>query len=128
MKHPFADLLGIKIEEINTGTSKCSMEVQEQFFNPNKVLHGGAIFSFADTGMGAALFPSLEKGYACASIEIKINYYRPVQSGTLICLSKVLNKGKTIANVEASIYNGEKLVATANGNFSIFLPRFKEKK
>ncbi len=124
MKHPFAELLGIKIEEINQGTSKCSMEVQEQFFNPNQVLHGGALFSLADTGMGAALFPSLDKGYVCASIEIKMNYYRPVRSGALTCIGKVLNKGKTIANVEASIYNGEKLVATANGNFSIFQPRF----
>ena len=105
MKHPFAELLGIKIEEINQGTSKCSMEVQEQFFNPNQVLHGGALFSLADTGMGAALFPSLDKGYVCASIEIKMNYYRPVRSGALTCIGKVLNKGKTIANVEASIYN-----------------------
>jgi acyl-CoA thioesterase len=125
MKHPLAELLGIVIEEIKEGTSKLTLEVKEAFFNPNQVVHGGVLFSLADTGMGAALFPTLEQGYACASIEIKINYYRPVRSGTLVCHSKILNKGKTIANIEASVYSCEKLIATANGNFSIFLPRVK---
>lgn len=126
MKHPFADLLGLKVIEVKDGNSKCTLVVTEQLFNPNNVLHGGVVYSLADTGMGAALFPFLDKGFSCATIEIKINYYRSVKSGTLTCLSKVLNKGRTIANIESSIYNGDKLVATANGNFSIFLRRPKE--
>jgi len=123
MKHPFADLLGLKIEKIGKGESTCTLVVEERLFNPNKVLHGGVVYSLADTGMGAALFPLLEKGKTCATIEIKINYHRPVSKGQLTCHSKVLHKGRTIANIESKIYNEEKLVATANGNFSIFSPR-----
>ena len=128
MFHPFAELLGIQVIETKDGISKSTLEVTEQLYNPNKVLHGGVLYSLADTGMGAALVPTLEEGMLCATIEMKINYYRPVLTGTLVCISKIVNKGRTIANMEASIYRGEKLVATANGNFSIFPRRPKKEK
>ena len=76
----------------------------------------------ADTGMGAALYTKLIEKEICATIEIKINYYRPVHSGEVKCFTKIINKGKRVANLESEIYNGEKLVAKANGNFSIFIP------
>jgi len=105
------------------GHSKCSFEADEKLFNPHHVIHGAAIYSLADTGMGAALYPSLAKGEICATIEIKINYYHAVKSGTITCMTKVLNKGKSVANLESGIYDGDKLIARANGNYSIFKPR-----
>ena len=125
MNHPFAELLGLQVKRSKDGVSICILVVNEQLFNPNKVVHGGVIYSLADTGMGAALFPTLEKGKICATIEIKINYHRPVSKGILTCHSNVIHTGKTIANIESRVYNGEKLIATANGNFSIFEPRKK---
>ncbi len=122
MRHPYADLIGLKIDELENGYSKCSIQANEKLYNPNNVIHGAIIFSLADTGMGAALFASLNEGEICATIEIKINYYRPVKSGIITCISKTLSRGKSVANLESSIYNEDKLVAKANGNFSIFLP------
>ena len=74
MIHPFADLVGLKIDTHNDGTSTCSVEVSEKLLNPHRVVHGAVIFSLADTGMGAALYPSLLEEQICATIEIKINY------------------------------------------------------
>ncbi len=120
MYHPFADLIGLNIEMHENNTSTCFLDVDEKLFNPHHVVHGAVLYSLADTGMGAALYPSLREGEICATIEIKINYYRPVTAGTITCNSKVINRGKTIANLESRIYNGSQLIATANGNFSIF--------
>jgi len=122
MYHPYADLIGLKIEAQENGSSTCSLEAGETLFNPHYVVHGAVLYSLADTGMGAALYPGLNEGEICATIEIKINYYRPVKSGTVTCVSKIINRGKSIANLEAHIYNGSQLAATANGNFSIFKP------
>ncbi len=120
MYHPYADLIGLKIDEQINGHSKCSIESEEKLLNPHKVLHGAVMFALADTGMGAALYPSLNEGELCATIEIKINYYKPVRSGTIKCVTDVINRGKSVANLESSIYNGDTLVARANGNYSIF--------
>jgi len=126
MYHPYADLIGLKIDEQKSGYSKCSLESEEKLFNPHNVIHGAVLYSLADTGMGAALYPSLNEGEICATIEIKINYYKPVKSGVITCVTDVINKGKSVANLESLIYCGDTLVAKANGNYSIF--RFSENK
>ena len=59
-------------------------------------------------------------GEICATIEIKIGYFKPVFEGTLVCEATVLNKGKSVASLEAVIRNGEQLVSKASGTFSIF--------
>lgn len=125
MHHPFADLVGLSIDKQEQGSSLCSIEVSDQLLNPHGVAHGAVVYALADTGMGAALYPSLEQGQICATIEIKINYYRPVYKGLISCETQVVNRGKTVANMESSIYCNGKLVAKANGNYSIFMPTDK---
>ena len=125
MYHPYGDLIGLKVDEQKNGHSKCSLESEEKLFNPHHVMHGAAIYSLVDTGMGAALYPSLNPGEICATIEIKINYYKAVKSGTVTCVTDVINRGKSVANLESSVYNNDALVAKANGNYSIF--RISEK-
>jgi acyl-CoA thioesterase len=120
MYHPYAELIGLTIDEAKNGHSKCSLKSEEKLFNPHNVIHGAVIYSLADTGMGAALYPSLDAGEICATIEIKINYYKPVRSGVITCITDVINRGKSVANLESTIYSGDTLVAKANGNYSIF--------
>lgn len=120
MYHPYADLIGLTIDDIKNGHSKCSLKTEEKLFNPHRVLHGAVIYSLADTGMGAAVYPGLNEGETCATIEIKINYYKPVTSGVLTCVSDVVNRGKSVVNLESSIYCDDKLVAKANGSFLVY--------
>jgi acyl-CoA thioesterase len=70
--------------------------------------------------MGTALYTLLEKDELCATIEVKITYFKPVREGTLICDTKVIYKGKNFSNLESEIKNGEILVGKATGTFSIF--------
>ncbi|MCK0165822.1 PaaI family thioesterase [Marinobacter sp. S6332] len=125
MYHPFADLVGLKIEMQKNGRSTCSIDICEKLLNPHKVVHGAVIYSLADTGMGAALYPSLQEGQICATIEIKINYYRAVYEGQIVCETNVINRGKSVANMESAIFCNGELIAKANGNYSIFSPSNK---
>ena len=121
MRHPFVEQLGIRFSERPAdGRSRCTLEVAQPHHNPHGVVHGAVIFAMADTGMGAALYPTLAAGEICATIEVKINYFKPVVSGELACVTEVVNRGKTVANLESSIYLGQTLVARANGNYAIF--------
>jgi acyl-CoA thioesterase len=118
--HPFGELIGLNFTRFKKGYSQCVLEVNEKLFNPHMVLHGGVIYSMADTGMGAALFSHLKKNELCATVEIKIHYFKGVKSGTLTCNTKVINIGNKIATLESEIFNYERLVAKALGTYSIF--------
>lgn len=121
--HPFADLIDLKIDEQGIGHGRCSLVVTEKHLNPHKVVHGAVIYALADTGMGLALYPTLTEGEICATIEIKINYFKPVTSGPLTCVTALINRGRTVANLDSRVYVGDTLVAHANGNYAIFAPR-----
>lgn len=123
MRHPFADLIDLRIDERSAGSSTLSLTVAGHHLNPHQVVHGAVIYALADTGMGTALYPTLAAGEICATIEIKINYFKSIAAGRLLCKTQVINRGKTVANLESRIYLDDTLVAQANGNYAIFRPR-----
>jgi acyl-CoA thioesterase len=123
MHHPFADLIDLRIDEVRAGYSRLGLVVTTDHLNPHGVVHGAVIYALADTGMGAALYPSLEPGQICATIEIKMNYFRAIRDGRLVCVTEVVNRGKRVANLDSKVYLDDVLVAQANGNYSIFAPR-----
>ena len=118
--HPFGDLIGLKFTEYGNGHSQCVLDVAEKLMNPHKTLHGGVLYSMADTGMGGALYSLLEKDELCATVEIKITYFKPIREGTLICDTRVIHKGRSIGILESEIMNNGTLVSKAYGTFSIF--------
>ena len=110
------------VEEQRPGFSSVALDVTEDHLNPHKVVHGAVVYALADTGMGAALYPTLAEGEICATIEIKINYFKPISTGRISCRTEIVNRGKTVANLESRVFVGEVLVAMANGNYAIFRP------
>lgn len=123
MKHPFAELIDLHTDETKAGSSTLSLLVAPRHLNPHQVVHGAVLFAMADTGMGAALYPTLEVDEICATIEVKINYFKPVSQGTVVCKTELVNRGKSVANLESRLYVEQVLVAQANGNYAIFRPR-----
>jgi len=115
----FGDLIGLEFSKLEDGFSQCQLEVKESYLNPHRVVHGGVIYSLADTGMGGALFSSLDSGQRCATLEIKISYFHFVTSGILSCNSKVAQKSRRFGFTESEVFNGERLIAKATGTFAI---------
>lgn len=123
MHHPFAELIGLDVLSLEAGASRCAIAVGPQHMNPYGVVNGAVVYALADTGMGAALFPTLGANESCATIDIKINYFKPVRAGRLACETTLVNRVRSVANLEARIFNDGTLVASANGNFAIFSTR-----
>jgi acyl-CoA thioesterase len=119
----FNALIGLNMSERGDGTSRCTLDVGPDLMNPHGVVHGGAIYSMVDNGMGAAVYTKMDDSESCATIEIKIVYLAPVLSGTLVCDTTVINKGRRVAALESEVRNGDRLVAKALGTFAIFPQR-----
>ncbi len=120
MSHRFIHHIGLDIEESVPGTNRCTLEVQGMHLNSTGAVHGAVLFAMADTGMGKALYTTLNAGQLCATIESKINYFKPVREGVIACASKLVNRGKSIASLESTITVGPEVVARAFGTYTVF--------
>src|SRR5206468_8023613 len=107
----FIEHVGVEFHESGPGTSIATLQVQVHHFNTVGVVHGGAIFTLADTGMAAALIPQLKDGESCATTSLTIGYFRPVLAGPMVCTSRVVYRGKSLAHVEGNVHVADKLVA-----------------
>lgn len=115
----FIEHVGLQIAEHRPGHSRCALKLEPHHLNSAGLVHGGVLFTLADTGMGAALYAALQPDQWCATVEIKINYFRPVRQGEIECVSTVVHQGRTMANTEAELFAGGELVGKANGTFAI---------
>jgi len=99
--------LGIKVDRLSGGEAKLSMEVDKRFHNPMGTLHGGIMTDLADACMGLATMSTLRGGETFTTLELKMNFLRPVYQGKIVCEAKVLHRGRTIALAEAAVKNSE---------------------
>ena len=118
----FAELVGVTFDAVSPGESTLRLQLDSKHLNPNEVVHGAVLYTMADTGMGAALYRTLDPGELCATIEIKMTYFKAVASGEVLCRTTLVNRGKRVAYLESSIFSGEALIAKATGTYAIFRP------
>lgn len=95
------------------------MKINKHLLNPHGVVHGGVIYTMADTGMGAALYSCMEPDEICSTIQIDICYFQAFSSGTLRCVTKLIRRTKKLAMLESQISSTNKLAARATGTFYI---------
>jgi acyl-CoA thioesterase len=120
MRLPFVRHVGLQHVEHGPRHAVWSLAIEPQHMNGSGVVHGGALFTLADTCMGSALYAMLEAGEDCATIELKIAYLRPALAGELRCRADVIHKGRRVAHLEAAIHAGDALLCKATGSFAIF--------
>ena len=116
---PFAKLVGLSLTRINNEYSECVLEASDRLLNVNGTIHGGAVYTMVDVGMGAALRAHLAEDERCTTVEIKINYLVTVMSGTLTCQSRVLHKSRKLAVLESEVRSDGALIAKATGTFYV---------
>jgi acyl-CoA thioesterase len=119
----FGDLIGLELTGYEGGRSQCILKVEQRLLNPHGVVHGGVMYSMADTGMGAALYSVMDSVDLCATVEIKIAYFRAVTSGTMVCETRIISRGKRFAALESEISSDGELVAKASGTYSVLQDR-----
>lgn len=122
LAHPFADLLGFAVSSRGEGRCRVELDITPEHFNPHGIVHGGVLYSVADTGMGGALTSLLGADEICTTVEIKIVYFRPATAGRLVCDTEVVNRGRRTAALESTVSAQDRVLARAYGTFMI-LPR-----
>ncbi|MGH9745394.1 MAG: PaaI family thioesterase [Candidatus Acidiferrales bacterium] len=112
---PVAKLIGFQLVAVGRGESVVEMESSDTHANPMGTLHGGILCDIADAAMGIAFASTLEDGESFTTLELKINFLRPVWKDKLKAIGKIVRRGKTIGMVECDITNSEgALVARAS--------------
>jgi len=112
---PVAGLIGFKIVSVDPGQVAVEFEAGPQHANPMGTLHGGILCDVADAAMGLAYASTLEAGESFTTLELKINFLKPVWSGHLRAAGIVVKQGKTVGLVECNVTDeGGALVARAS--------------
>jgi len=115
---PFWELLGIRVVEVGEGYAKLEMPFSEKLTQPYGIVHGGAIFSLADSAIAVAIVSCVEPGKIFVTIEMKINFLAPVKEGMMEAEARLLRRGRIIP-AEVDIKNNGKLVAKAIATYII---------
>ncbi len=109
---PVSSLLGMELANVGAGLAGYTLELGERHHNPMGSVHGGVLCDLADIAMGTSVMTTLAEGETFSTLELKMNFIRPVFKGLVRCQAKVVNRGRNIAYCEADILDARgKLVA-----------------
>lgn len=102
---PLGQCLNFQLVEVEVGRVVFAIKPAEYHYNPIGTVHGGVLATLCDSAMGATVHSTLQKGEAYTSLEIKVNFLRPVtvDSGMLRCEGKLISRGSRIAVVTAQL-------------------------
>jgi 1,4-dihydroxy-2-naphthoyl-CoA hydrolase len=101
-------LLGIEVYEVEDGVARARLDVGERHWAPNGYLHAGTIVSLADTACGYGCILSLpEGGVGFTTIELKTNFLRSAQAGTIACEARRVHGGRTTQLWDATVTDAD---------------------
>lgn len=100
---PVAKLVGFAMTEVEPGRAVFEMEAGPQHASPLGSVHGGVICDLVDGAMGVSHASLLDDGETFTTLELKINFMKPVWSGHLRAEGKVIKQGRTIGLVEGRV-------------------------
>ena len=108
-----AKTLGFKLIEVGPGTATMEIVVDtDKHANPMGTIHGGVLCDIADAAIGTAHATSLEEGESFTSLDLQINFFRPVWKGRIRAVAKPVNVGRQISRYVCDILReDDKLVA-----------------
>lgn len=119
---PIGESFDFLLTEIENGRAVFEGKPSGKFYNPLGTIHGGFIATLLDSAMACAIHSTLEAGKASTSIEIKVNFVRPVfeKTGNLKAVGEIVNVGRQIASAEGKLI-GEDGKLYAHGTTTCFI-------
>ena len=109
-----ARLIGFEMKEFADGKAIVVLAAGPQHANPMGTLHGGILCDIADAAMGMAFASTLAVDETFTTVELKINFFRPVWTAQLRAEGAVVQRGRRVGYVECTISDEEnRLIAKA---------------
>lgn len=120
----YGEWLGYKILNLDHEGKSAETELllRDDHLSPAGRVHGGVISGFFDFACGAAVFATMGEDDFCSTVELKVNYFKPLNVGDrLICRSRAVFRGKKLCVVHAFLYRDGEAdpVAMATATFNI---------
>ncbi|HSE06284.1 MAG TPA: PaaI family thioesterase [Methylomirabilota bacterium] len=112
---PVADLIGFTLTEIEPERAVVALDAGPRHANPMGTVHGGVLCDIADAAMGMAYAASLDDGETFTTLELKINFLKPVRTGRLTATARLVKGGRTVGLLECDVVDDkDRLVARAS--------------
>ncbi len=109
-----ATLLRIRLESFAPGEAVVALAAGREHTNPMGTVQGGILAALADGTMGWAYMTTLGEGESYTTVEMKINFLKPVRQGRIVARARVKKGGRTVGLVECDVLDeSEGLVAYA---------------
>ena len=118
--------LEFNIVEVERGRVVFAGIPNERFLNPLGTVHGGYAATLLDSCMGCAVHSTLEPGQGYTTVELKINYVRPItpQTGLVRAEGRLIHPGRQIATADGRLVDAQgKLLAHGTTTCIIFAAR-----
>ncbi len=102
---PIAELLAMRLLEVEPSRAVFEFLPAEFEYSPLGTVHGGILTVLLDSAMGCAFHTTLPAGVSYTTLELKVNFVRPVvvQSGPMRAEGRVVHPGSTVGTAEARL-------------------------
>jgi uncharacterized protein (TIGR00369 family) len=117
---PYFTLLSMEMKDLDWGESRMEILVQDKHLQPFGMVHGGVFSSLVDAAAFWAVYTQVPQDVGMTTVELKLNYLAPLETGRMIALGKSIRVGKTLCLGEASIRN-ETGVLLAHGTSTMMI-------
>jgi uncharacterized protein (TIGR00369 family) len=120
---PILPLVDFRLAEVDTGRVVFEFNPAEWQYNPATTVHGGIACAVLDSAAACAVHSTLPARVGLTTLEVKVNYLRPITSetGLMRCEGTLIHKGSRIAVAEAKMLDGKgRLYAFAVSTCIIF--------
>jgi uncharacterized protein (TIGR00369 family) len=115
---PIAELMGMEPIEAEEGRVVFAAVPGPEHYNPIGSVHGGFAATLLDSAMGCAVHSTLAEGVGYTTLEMKVNFTRPISSdtGRVLCEGRLLHRGRRVATAEGSLIAEESGKLLAHGS------------
>jgi uncharacterized protein (TIGR00369 family) len=117
---PFSRWLGLHAIECASGRVRIEMPWRAEIAGtPGRLnAHGGVLAALIDTGGSYAI--ATRTGHPVPTIDLHVDYHRPVSAETLCIEGRIVRLGKRMATAETAITTRDgKLIATGRGLYTV---------
>jgi uncharacterized protein (TIGR00369 family) len=103
---PIAELLGFEPVEAEEGRMVFAAVPEERHYNPIGTVHGGLAATLLDSAMGCAVHSTLPAGVGYTTLELKVNFVRPIttETGRILCEGTVVHRGGRVATADGRVF------------------------
>lgn len=113
---------GMTVTSVGGGKAQGVLEVCSTSLNPHGTVHGGCLYTLADTVAGSAVAASC--GGPCVTVSGTMEFLRPATGATVHCEASPKKLGSTICTMQVVLTDQDhKEVATGTFIFMLVQPK-----